>query len=318
MGEIVKTAAKSWVVTGGAGFIGSHIVKALVAAKQRVTVVDNFSSGFAENLIGVEKSIRLVQADICRLPELLDAFSGADFVLHHAALVSVPRSLEEPEATWQINVQGTANVLEAARRCRVKRVVFASSCSVYGSCLKPFRENSPLRSGSPYALSKQLGEELCRFYTQVYGLETVILRYFNVYGEGQNPHAPYSAVIAKFVEAARRGETLQLDWDGRQSRDFIAVQDIARANLLAARKAKSGEVYNVASGQTHSLLALIRLIEQAAGHRIPRVLRPKRLGDVRKSAADISKIMRLGFRPKITLKTGILRLWEQANLLPKK
>lgn len=314
----MKTTVKHWVVTGGAGFIGSHLVKALLAQKQQVTVVDNFSSGQSENLTGLPGSIRLIRADIRRLPELLKAFHGADYILHHAALVSVPRSLEEPEATWQINVQGTANVLEAARRAGAKRVVFASSCSVYGSSEKPCSEKHPQKPGSPYALSKQLGEELCLFYTHIYGLETVVLRYFNVYGVGQNPQAPYSAVIAKFMDSVHRGQTLQIDWNGRQRRDFVAVEDVARANLLAAQKAKSGQIYNVASGKSFSLLTLIHLIEQVSGRKTTRIFRPKRPGDVRTSAADISKISRLGFRPRVSLQEGLAQLWKESLSLPKK
>ena len=310
----VRANVKHWVVTGGAGFIGSHIVKELVSLGQRVTVVDNFSSGAASNLADVKKHIRLVEADVRELPALLKAFKGADYVLHHAALVSVPRSVEEPLDTWRINVTGTANVLEAARRTGVKRVVFASSCSVYGTSSKPCKETNPKKPGSPYALSKQIGEELCRFYTAVYGLETVCLCYFNVYGPGQNPHAPYSAVIAKFLDLARRGETLSVEWDGRQSRDFIAVEDVARANVLAARKGKPGETYNVAFGGSHSLLALIRLIERISGKKLARVFKPKRAGDVRTSSADISKFKRLGFTPRVALKDGLLRLWQTAAL----
>lgn len=306
----MKKDIKHWAVTGGAGFIGSHLVRELVSLGQQVTVVDNFSSGFAENLAGLEKSIRLVKSDIRQLPDLLKAFSQTDYILHHAALVSVPRSLEDPESTWQINVQGTANVLEAARRSGVKRVIFASSCSVYGSSSKPCTETHPQNPGSPYALSKQIGEELCRFYTRIYGLETVMLRYFNVYGAGQNPSAPYSAVIAKFLDHVRLRQPLCIDWDGRQRRDFISVADITRANLLAAYKANPGEAYNVASGEGHSLLGLIRIIEEVTGQKPIRHFRPKRLGDVRISSADISKFSRLGFAPRISLKNGISQLWN--------
>lgn len=313
----MRANVKHWVVTGGAGFIGSHIVKELVSSGQRVTVVDDFSSGFAANLAEVEKKIRLVKADVRELPALLKAFKGADYVLHHAALVSVPRSVEEPLDTWRINVMGTANVLEAARQTGVKRVVFASSCSVYGTSSKPCKETHPKKPGSPYALSKQIGEELCRFYTSVYGLETVCLCYFNVYGPGQNPRAPYSAVIAKFLDLARRGKTLSVEWDGRQSRDFIAVEDVARANVLAAVKGKPGETYNVAFGKSHSLLALIRLIEEISGKKLSREFKPKRAGDVRTSSADTSKFARLGFKPRVALKKGLLRLWKNAVSLPK-
>ena len=300
----MRAQAKKWVVTGGAGFIGSHIIKELVSHGQEVVAVDDFSTGSLSNLSSVQQKIKIVSADICNFSALLKAFQGADYVLHHAALVSVPRSVEEPQLTWQINVSGTLNVLEAARQAGVKRVVFASSCCVYGTSSKPCKETSPKRPGSPYALSKQIGEELCRFYTQMYGLETVCLCYFNVYGAGQNPNGAYAAVIAL------NGEPVRIDGTGRQSRDFIAVEDVARANILAARKGVPGETYNVACGKSYSLLALLRLIEQTTHQKLARTFAPSRAGDVRTSSADISKISRLGFTPRVTLKTGIARLWR--------
>ena len=306
----MRAQAKKWVVTGGAGFIGSHIIKELVSRGQEVVAVDDFSTGSLSNLSSVQQKIKIVSADICNFSALLKAFQGADYVLHHAALVSVPRSVEEPQLTWQINVSGTLNVLEAARQAGVKRVVFASSCCVYGTSSKPCKETSPKRPGSPYALSKQIGEELCRFYTQMYGLETVCLCYFNVYGVGQNPNGAYAAVIAQFLQRARNGEPVRIDGTGRQSRDFIAVEDVARANILVAKKGVPGETYNVACGKSYSLLALLRLIEQTTHQKLTRTFAPSRAGDVRTSSADISKISRLGFTPRVTLKTGIARLWH--------
>ena len=306
----MRAQAKKWVVTGGAGFIGSHIIKELVSHGPEVVAVDDFSTGSLSNLSSVQQKIKIVSADICNFSALLKAFQGADYVLHHAALVSVPRSVEEPQLTWQINVSGTLNVLEAARQAGVKRVVFASSCCVYGTSSKPCKETSPKRPGSPYALSKQIGEELCRFYTQMYGLETVCLCYFNVYGAGQNPNGAYAAVIAQFLQRALNGEPVRIDGTGRQSRDFIAVEDVARANILAARKGVPGETYNVACGKSYSLLALLRLIEQTTHQKLARTFAPSRAGDVRTSSADISKISRLGFTPRVTLKTGIARLWR--------
>ena len=306
----MRAQAKKWVVTGGAGFIGSHIIKELVSRGQEVRAVDDFSTGSLANLSSVQQKIKIVSADICNFSALLKAFQGADYVLHHAALVSVPRSVEEPQLTWQINVSGTLNVLEAARQAGVKRVVFASSCCVYGTSSKPCKETSPKRPGSPYALSKQIGEELCRFYTQMYGLETVCLCYFNVYGAGQNPNGAYAAVIAQFLQRALNGEPVRIDGTGRQSRDFIAVEDVAQANILAARKGVPGETYNVACGKSYSLLALLRLIEQTTHQKLARTFAPSRAGDVRTSSADISKISRLGFTPRVTLKTGISHLWR--------
>lgn len=306
----MRAQAKKWVVTGGAGFIGSHIIKELVSRGQQVVAVDDFSTGSLSNLSSVQQKIKIVSADICDFSALLKAFQGADYVLHHAALVSVPRSVEEPQLTWQINVSGTLNVLEAARQAGVKRVVFASSCCVYGTSSKPCKETSPKHPGSPYALSKQIGEELCRFYTQMYGLETVCLCYFNVYGAGQNPNGAYAAVIAQFLQRALNGEPVRIDGTGRQSRDFIAVEDVARANILTAKKGVPGETYNVACGKSYSLLALLRLIEQTTHQKLARTFAPSRAGDVRTSSADISKISRLGFTPRVTLKTGIARLWR--------
>ena len=306
----MRAQAKKWVVTGGAGFIGSHIIKELVSRGQQVVAVDDFSTGSLSNLSSVQQKIKIVSANICDFSALLKAFQGADYVLHHAALVSVPRSVEEPQLTWQINVSGTLNVLEAARQAGVKRVVFASSCCVYGTSSKPCKETSPKHPGSPYALSKQIGEELCRFYTQMYGLETVCLCYFNVYGAGQNPNGAYAAVIAQFLQRALNGEPVRIDGTGRQSRDFIAVEDVARANILVAKKGVPGETYNVACGKSYSLLALLRLIEQTTHQKLARTFALRRAGDVRTSSADISKISRLGFTPRVTLKTGISRLWH--------
>ena len=200
--------------------------------------------------------------------------------------------------------------IQNRKQAGVKRVVFASSCCVYGSSSKPCRESAPKHPGSPYALSKQIGEELCRFYTQTYGLETVCLCYFNVYGAGQNPNGAYAAVIAQFLQCALKGQPVRIDGTGRQSRDFIAVEDVARANILAAQKGVPGETYNVACGKSYSLLALLRLIEQTTHQKLARTFAPSRAGDVRTSSADISKISRLGFKPRIMLQTGIARLWH--------
>lgn len=306
----MRAQAKKWVVTGGAGFIGSHIIKELVSRGQEAVAVDNFSTGSLSHLSSVQNKIKVIPADIGDFSALLKAFQGADYVLHHAALVSVPRSVEDPQLTWQINVSGTLNVLEAARQAGVKRVVFASSCCVYGCSSKPCRESAPKHPGSPYALSKQIGEELCRFYTQTYGLETVCLCYFNVYGAGQNPNGAYAAVIAQFLQCALKGQPVRIDGTGRQSRDFVAVEDVARANILAAQKGVPGETYNVACGKSYSLLALLRLIEQTTHQKLARTFAPSRAGDVRTSSADISKISRLGFKPRIMLQTGIARLWH--------
>ncbi len=306
----MQKTRRNWLITGGAGFIGSHLVKELVRAGQRVCVLDNFSSSSKENLSSVLRDIRLQEGDIRSLPALLEAAREADVILHHAALVSVPKSLQNPQETAEINIQGTQNVLEAARRNGVKRVVFASSCAVYGNGTQiPYKETAATDCLSPYALSKQAAEELCQFYTRVYGLETAILRYFNVFGPGQEADCAYAAVVAKFMQLARRGEPLLIDGDGRQERDFIHVADIVRANLLAADKALPGEIYNVGRGQSVSLLELAAVMERVCGRPLQRLFRPKRAADVRISRADISKISALGFRPAVSLEEGLASMW---------
>ena len=304
-----------WAVTGGAGFIGSHLVRALVRQNQRVTVFDNFSSSAPSSLADVADKIRVVKGDVRDCAALPPAFEGVDFVLHHAALVSVPKSVENPEETSQINIQGTANVLEAARACGVRRVVYASSSAVYGNGTDlPHKETDPVDCRSPYAVSKQAGGELCRMYTQLYGLETVVLRYFNVYGAGQNPHAAYAAVVAKFMDCARENKPFEIDWDGLQSRDFIHVSDVVQANFLAALQGTPGEIYNVASGKTCSLLELADAVERVSGRKLCRIFREKRAGDVRFSSADTTKIRALGFVPGVTLEAGLRALWQSIQL----
>jgi len=299
-----------WVITGGAGFIGSHLARELVRLGQHVTVFDNYASSSRDSLAAIENKIQIIEGDIRDFPALLRAFQGADYVLHHAALVSVPESVEKPLETFQINVQGTANVLEAARQTGVKRVVFASSSAVYGNGTDlPYKETSPVDCQSPYAFSKQAGAELCQLYARAYGLETVALRYFNVFGTGQNPNSAYAAVIAKFMQLAAENKPLGIDWDGLQSRDFVHVSDVVQANLLAALKGVPGEIYNVARGETCSLLRLADIIESVSGRKLERVFRPKRAGDVKLSSADISKIRALGFVPQVSLEDGLRQMW---------
>lgn len=303
--------ANHFLVTGGAGFIGSHLVYELVKQGHQVTVLDNLSDGTLQNLSGVKENIHFIAGDICQFADVLHACKGVDYILHHAALASVAKSMIHPQLTTQINILGTQNVLEAARQCGVKRVIFASSAAVYGTLPGyPYREDSPTDCQSPYAWSKQAGAELCQLYTQAYGLETVVLRYFNVFGPRQNPNA---AVIAQFIRLAAINQPLGIDWDGKQSRDFINVRDVVQANMLAVFKAKAGEVYNVASGTTHSLLELADVIEKISGRRLERTSHAKRPGDVHKSSADIRKIRTLGFEPQVTLEAGLREMWQQAT-----
>ncbi len=301
-----------WLVTGGAGFIGSHITKELVRQGQHITVLDNLSGGKLENLAPVKANITFIQGDICNYADVVDACAGVDYVLHLAALISVAESMAKPQETAEINVQGTVNVLEAARQCGVKRVVFSSSAAVYGTRPElPYKEYTPIDCQSPYAWSKQAGAELCQLYTKAYGLEAVVLRYFNVFGTGQNPNSAYAAVIAKFMQLAAENKPLGIDWDGLQSRDFVNVKDVVQANLLAAIKGVPGEIYNVASGRTYTLLELADTIEKVSGRKLERVSRPKRPGDVHESSADISKITALGYKPSVTLEEGLREMWAE-------
>lgn len=299
-----------WLVTGGAGFIGSHIAKELVRQGQQVTVLDNLSGGKLENLELVKDRITFIEGDICDFSALLKACIGVDYVLHLAALISVAESMAKPQETAKVNVQGTVNVLEAAKQCGVKRVVFSSSAAVYGTRPElPYKEDTPIDCQSPYAWSKQVGAELCQLYTKAYGLEAIALRYFNVFGTGQNPNSAYAAVIAKFMQLAAENKPLGIDWDGLQSRDFVSVKDVVQANLLAATKGVPGEIYNVASGRTYTLLELADIIEKVSGRKLERVSRPKRPGDVHESSADISKIEALGYTPTVTLEEGLRAMW---------
>ena len=301
-----------WVVTGGAGFVGSHLVQELIRLGQQVTVLDNLSGGNMQNLEPAGPQARFVKADVCRFAGLTDLLQGVDYVVHLAAQVSVAQSVQEPEQTMRINVQGTENILEAALQAGVKKVVFASSSAVYGNGTDwPYKEGAPLEFKSPYALSKYLGEKLCRHYTEVFGLHAVILRGFNVFGPRQNAQASYAAVVAKFMQAAREKLPLFIDGDGTQQRDFVHIKDVVQANLLAVLKGNAGEAYNVGSGKACSLLELAALIEQITGQKLERKFGPRRAGDLDVSCADISKLKTLGYKPSVSLEDGLRQMWLQ-------
>lgn len=293
-------------ITGGAGFIGSRLAEKLTQKGHKIIVYDNFSSGDVKNLSKIKNKIKIVKGDITDFKKLKQAMKGVDCVYHHAAMVSVAQSMEEPAKTHKINIEGTNNVLEAARLNGVKRVLLASSGVVYGNGKElPYKETALTDCRSPYAASKLIGEELLKSYFKAYGLETVCVRYFNVFGPKQNPNSPYAAVIAKFMDLAKRGTTFFIDWDGRQCRDFVFIDDVADATILVMEKGKAGEVYNVASGKTYTLLKLAKEIEAIAGKKMKRVFKPKRAGDVKNSAADITKITQLGYKAKVSLKEGL-------------
>ncbi|MBN1886741.1 MAG: SDR family oxidoreductase [Thermoflexales bacterium] len=299
-----------YLVTGGAGFIGSNIAAHLVERGERVRVFDNFSSGRRENLAALEGRIELVEGDVRSYHLVRQAVEGVDFVLHQAALPSVHRSVHDPITTDEINVVGTLNVLQAAREAGAKRLVYASSCALYGDDAElPKHEGMCPRPLSPYAISKLAGEQYCRVFWQLYGFEAVCLRYFNVFGPRQDPTSHYSAVVPRFITALLDGQPLTIYGDGTQSRDFVYVGDVVQANLLACTAPDApGGVFNVACGQRCSLLELADHLAQLSGQS-PRIQHaPLRPGDVPHSLADISLARRvLGYRPQVDLAGGLAR-----------
>lgn len=304
-----------YLVTGGAGFIGSHLVERLVQVDQRVRVIDNLSTGKKENLDPFLSKIEFIEGDIRDLELLREAMDSVDYVLHQAALPSVPRSVEDPLSTNSANVDGTLNVLVAARDAGVKRVVYASSSSIYGDPpVLPKKETMTPEPCSPYAVSKLAGELYSQVLHRVYGLETICLRYFNVFGPRQDPSSHYSGVVAKFIASLLDGKAPTVFGDGEQSRDFTYVENVVEANLLAVRaKRVSGEVFNIASGEQLTVNGLVRLLGDIL--EVPSGLEakyaPARPGDVRHSLADISKAMTfLGYEPAVNAKEGFKRTVE--------
>jgi UDP-glucose 4-epimerase len=296
------------LVTGGAGFIGSHLVGALVRQGHTVRVLDNFSTGSYANLDEVRSHIELIEGDLCDAATLKAATEGAEIVFHQAALASVSRSLSDPLATHQVCATGTLLLLLAARDAGVRRVIYAASSSAYGDAEKlPRRESDALRPVSPYAVAKLAGEKYCQVFSTLYGMETVRLRYFNVFGPRQSPDSPYAPVIPLFLQALLHGRNPVVHGDGRQSRDFTYVDDVVQANLLAAKAQRvSGKVYNVAFGQQTSLLELIAHANELLGTNIKPIFAPPRQGDVRHSLADTSLAQTdLGFCPCIDVVQGL-------------
>ncbi len=307
-----KKQAKTWLITGGAGFIGSHLAKELLKRGQKVVIFDNFSSSDGSLLKPVKKQVKIINGDVRDFAAVIKAVKGADYVLHHAALVSVPQSVKNPQLTKEINTDGTFNVLFAARMAKVKRVIFASSSAVYGNKAKtPNKESAKTNPNSPYAETKLQGEALCKMFYHFYGLECVILRYFNVFGAGQNPASPYAAVVAKFYDCLKADLPLTINGDGKQTRDFVFVDDVVKANLLAATKAKAGEVYNVSGGKAYTLLQLAAIMQKVTGKKANIIFAPQREGDIKKSSADITKIKKAGFKPSITLRRGLEIIFKQ-------
>ena len=298
------------MVTGGAGFIGSHLVDELVTRGARVRVLDNFFSGRRENLASSIDRIDLLEGDIRDISTCQAAMNNIDVVFHQAALGSVPRSMNDPATSIDVNIGGTANIFSAARDAKVRRLVYASSSSVYGDSTRlPKKEGEEGKPLSPYALSKQVDEQIADTFARCFGMEVVGLRYFNVYGPRQDPSGPYAAVVPRFFAACIQGQSPTIFGDGMQSRDFTFVADVVRANLLAASAppASCGRAYNVGAGGTTRINDLARTIIEVTGANVQPRHEPARAGDVPFSQADVTdaKTM-LGFEATTRLKEGLL------------
>lgn len=297
-----------YLVTGGGGFIGSHLVRFLVARGDEVNVLDNFSTGKRENLKGVD--MRLFEGDIRDCSHVSRAALGVDTVFHQAALCSVARSVEDPCSSHDVNATGTLNLFEASRRAGVRRVVYASSSSVYGdSASLPKEESMPTAPLSPYAVSKLVGEHYAALYSRLYGLETVGLRYFNVFGPRQDPTSEYAAVIPKFLSGILKQEPIQVFGDGSQTRDFTYVDNVVQANVAASTSSNAaGQVFNIACGERWSLLDLLKRLETTLQTEADVVFRDRRVGDVKHSQASIEKAREvLDYSPAVGFDEGISR-----------
>ena len=304
-----------YLVTGGAGFIGSNLVEALVKGEASVRVLDDFSTGRRENLDGLLSGIELVEGSITDSATCASACEGIEFVLHQAALPSVPRSVADPAASHEACATGTLNMLIAARDAGVSRFVYAGSSSAYGDTpTLPKVETMPALPRSPYAVAKLAGEHYCNAFSLVYSFETVVLRYFNIFGPRQDPSSQYSAVIPLFITKALAGESPTIDGDGEQTRDFTYVENAVRANLLACTAdagAVSGEVFNVGCGKRISVNELWKAVQEAIGLRVEAVHGSAREGDVRDSLASPDKIQgRMGYSVTVSLTEGLRRTVE--------
>lgn len=303
-----RFANSSCLVTGGAGFIGSHLTRHLVAAGCKVRVLDNLSTGFRDNLAPVESNIDFVLGDAADADVVQDAVNGVDYIFHLAAMASVPRSIREPELCHAWCTTSTVNLLSAAAKANVKRFVLASTSAAYGnSSFTSKRESDPPAPLSPYAAAKLASENYCRAFTESFGLETAILRYFNVFGPRQDPKSEYSAVIPRFVAMILAGERPIIYGDGQQSRDFVYVDDVVQANLLAATvPAAVGGTFNVGRGSSTTLLTLLELLRELLDMDITPIHEPPRQGDVRESLADIAQARNLlGFAPQFSIRDGL-------------
>jgi nucleoside-diphosphate-sugar epimerase len=309
----------SVLVTGGGGFIGSHLVEALLQRGASVRALDNLTTGHRANLAGVlahpeaQKAFTFIEGDVTDRKTVQEAIKGVDYVLHQAALPSVQRSVEDPITSNRVNVEGTLNVLVAAQEARVRRVVYASSSSVYGDSPQlPKLESMPTNPLSPYAVSKLAAEAYCRTFTRVYGLETVSLRYFNVFGPRQDPNSLYAAVLPRFIGALLSEEPPVIYGDGSQSRDFTYIENVVQANLLALEATEvGGEAFNIACGESVTLKTVLECLAEFSNRVVVPEYQASRAGDIKHSLADISKAERmLGYRPVIPFQEGLKRTFE--------
>lgn len=312
--------AKSYIVTGGAGFIGSHIAARLLEEGHRVRIIDNFATGKRENLTRLKGNLEVYEVSVTDLEALKPIFLGVDTVFHQAALPSVPRSIDDPITTHNYSATGTLNVLVAARDAGVRRVVYAASSSAYGEVAGEFKVETMLPQPiSPYGVAKLVGEYYCQSFAQVYDLETVCLRYFNVFGPRQDPNSQYAAVIPLFITNILKGQAPIVHGDGLQSRDFTFIDNVVHGNLLAAGAAKAnGQVMNLATGGQITLLDLVEKINRLLGTTIAAQHGPARSGDIRHSRADIEKAGSLmGYEPIVDFDTGLARTvaWYRDSIL---
>ena len=297
-----------YLVTGGAGFIGSHIVRTLLERGEQVRVLDNFSSGKRENLASLNGWLEVLEADVRDVSRVTEAVHGVDVIFHQAAFISVPQSMEEPQNCFDVNITGTSHLLEAARKAGVRRAVLASSAAVYGdSEAWPLNEETPLRPLSPYAVSKRVGEMYAELFTRSFGLEAVALRYFNVYGPRQRPDSQYAAAVPIFIRRMLDNKPVNIFGDGGQSRDLINVRDVVQANLAAAEHPDApGKAFNVCTGTETRLLDLLEILFDLFPNAPQPVFTEPRAGDIYRSSGSPRKAADvMGFRAKVSLADGL-------------
>jgi UDP-glucose 4-epimerase len=302
-----------YLITGGAGFIGSNIARKLVGLGEEVVILDDFSTGKRENLDDIKDCVKVIEGDICDIGIVRQATAGADYVLHHAAVVSVVRSVEDPLRSNAVNIDGTLNCLQVAREAGVRRFVYAASSSAYGDSAElPKREDMAANPLSPYGVAKLVGEMYCKVYYDIYGLETVSLRYFNIFGPYQDPHSQYAAVIPIFITSLLKGERPVIYGDGEQSRDFTFIDNAVEANLGALKSDKApGSVVNVACGARFTLNEILERLWDLTGSKIEAAYTDPRPGDIKHSLGDITAARDLlGYDPKITFEEGLRRTVE--------